>query len=243
MPNMVAEDQFTMRENQGTHYAAVDMNVVNSMPAVYIFSIDTEPHIVSKGGRGEFVIPAREEGKRVSTPLKIYGMHPEHMHLGGPISPVNYEPGIKVAEDIVGTNSQDKGLGRHTSNLEWHGVFITNNEVPTEKELQAAQAKRRQYLERLVADADAKFMRGKQGEIDAPERAAAHELHLKKSWAEKPTAMDSCGACGSAVVPGVAVCPNCTAVLDEEKARKFFPERFAKPDNVLDGSKVAAKRA
>lgn len=239
MPNMVAEDQYSMRENQGTHYAAIDPNVVSSQPTVYIFSVCPEARVVSKGGLGEFVIPAKQPGQRVSEPLKIRGMHPEHMHLGGPISPVNYIPGKDLAADIVGTNSSDRGIGRHTSNLEWLGVFITTNEKPTNQELAAAESKRKQYLERLVSDADAKQMRGKAAEIDGPERAAAHELNLKKSWAEKPTAMDACPACGSAVAPGVAVCPTCKAILNEELARRFFPERFAQPEP----EKTPTKRA
>lgn len=230
MPNMAGENVYEMKENMGVHYNAVDESIVNSIRPVYIFSVDPMPHIVSKGGLGEFVISAKPEGKRVSQPLMVRGMHPEHMHLGGPISPVNYIPGKELAADIVGTNSQDKGLGRHTTNLEWHGVFITTNEEPTKAEIEAAENKRKQYLVQLVADADQKFMRGQLALIDAPERAAAHELNLKKSWADKPTAMDTCPACGNQIVPGVAICANCKAVLNESAARKFFPERFAQPE-------------
>lgn len=216
---------FDLAENNDTSYQPVDQGLVDAFPKVYIFSVAPEPHIVSKGGLGEFLIPGAN-GKRVSSPLVIKGRHPEHMHLGGPVAPVNYVDGKILAQDIVGILSADKGLGRHTSNLEWHGVFISENEKPSEREISAAEAKRVEYLQRLVADADQKAMRGQIGSIDAEERKAAHELNLKKSWAEKPSAMDTCPACGTAVGQNIAVCPQCTAVLNEDLARKFFPGRF-----------------
>ena len=237
MSNMEGQT-FGLQQNQGVYYDSIDQGLMDGFEPIYIFSIDLKPHVVSKGGLGEFVIPAREEGERVSKPLVIKGRHPQHIHTGTQFSPVGYIEGIALAQDIVGVVSQDPGLGRFTSNLEWHGVFITKNAEPTKKEIEAAHAKRKQYLERLVADADQKHMRGKVGEIDAEERGAAHELNLKKNWAEKPTAMDACPACGSAVQPGVAVCPHCNAVLDEAKAKKFFPERFAEPE-----PKAASKKS
>lgn len=229
----VATKEFTtgvyeLPENQDRRYQSIDFNLVNGFPKVYIFSVDPVHHVVSKGGLGDFVVPAKPAGEKVSEALIIKGMHPEHMHLGTEISPVNYVNGMQLAEDIVGVNSQDKGIGRHTSNLEWHGVFISQNEKPTAKEIQAAVEKRRLYNLQLVADADGKYMSGRTNLIDACERAAAHEENLKKAWAEKPTSMDACPACGSAVMANIAVCPNCTAVLREDLARVYFPERFAK---------------
>lgn len=220
---------YELPENQDRRYQSVDFNLVNSFPKIYVFSVDPQYHVVSKGGLGDFVIPGKAEGERVSKALVVNGMHPEHMHLGTEVSPVNYVNGMQLAEDIVGINSQDKGLGRHTSNLEWHGVFISKNETPTKKEIEAAIEKRHRYNLQLVADADRKYMAGQTNLIDSRERAAAHEENLKKSWAEKPTSMEACPACGSAVLPNVAVCAHCNAVLNEEAARRFFPERFAKP--------------
>jgi hypothetical protein len=229
-------ENFELGENQGTHYQSVDHNLVEAFPKIYIFSIDPELHIVAKGAYGDFIIPACADGQEVSEPLELPGRYPSHMHMGTEVSPVHYEDGMLLARDIVGIDSQDKGLGRHTSNLEWHGVFISNRPDPGKTQIAAARAKRRQYLETVVLDADKKHMQGQAALIDGKERAAAQELRLKKIWAERPTAMDNCPACGSSVMPGVAVCAHCNAVLDEDKAKKFFPERFAKPE-----PKVAAK--
>ncbi len=224
---------FDVKENQDRHFQSIDFGMVEQFPKIYIFSIDPEHHLVSKGGYGDFLIPAKPEGERVSPPLVIPGRYPSHMHMGTEVFPVHYEDGLVLARDIVGIDSQDKGLGRNTSNLEWHGVFISMSDKPKPQEIAAAEAKRKQFLERIVSDADRKHMSGKSPEIDAKERQAAHELHLKKIWSEHPTAMDNCPACGSSVVPGVAVCPQCRAILNEEAARRFFPERFPKPEPKL----------
>ena len=207
-------------------YTPVDDSIVNSHPKVYIYSLHPEPLVVAKGALGEFVIPPCEAGQKVSRPLVIHGKHAEHYDVGGPSLPINYVDGVALAEDIVGVKSQDRNLQTFTSNYEWYGVFISHSPNPSDKEIAAAREKRRARNLMFVAQADNFFLQGQTKEIDARHRKAAIEEKQKKSWAQAPTTLDTCPACGSQVQLNIAVCPNCTAVLNEQLARKYFPERF-----------------
>ncbi len=204
----------------------IDEGIVESAPKVYIYNVGPQQFVVSKGGLGEFLIHGCKPGERVSEPLIIKGRHPEHRDSGLGIVTVAYINGMDLAKDIVGTDSADKAIQFQTSNLEWHGVFITNNKVPTDKEIAAAKEKRRQRNLLLIQLADNAHMQGRHQDILAPHREAALEEKQKKAWAQTPTSLDNCPACGTSILPGIAVCPSCSAVLDMEKARKFFPGRF-----------------
>lgn len=215
--------------------------VRNALPTVYIFSVAPKPFSIGKGGRGTIYIPACEPGQRVSKPYKVDGMQGLHDYRAGLI--LTFDPGMDVAKDIVGChpNSQDRGIGFHTANYEWHGVFITTNEVPTDAEIEAAKAKRKERNLFIIAEADQSYLRGQMELIYAAHREACFEEGLKREWANKPVTLDSCPACGSDIKPNIAICPRCQAILREDLARKFFPERFAQPTPEPEPVKVARK--
>jgi len=106
-------------------------------------------------------------------------------------------------------------------------VGIWWEDSPEPKRLKEMVEAKKAYNKALVSQADmlADTPAGARNITDMM-RSAARELGLKKTWLYEATEMDACPACKSPVVPGAAVCRTCNAVIDEAKARKFFPERF-----------------
>jgi zinc-ribbon domain len=117
----------------------------------------------------------------------------------------------EIAEDIT------KDLGDH-------GVFVCAGAKPAEAELAQARARRDAWHKRLVAEADEMWARGHSyREISDMHRRAAQALGLEREWAYVPQRQVDCPACGEKVKPGVALCKHCGAVLDAERAGKYFP--------------------
>ncbi len=108
--------------------------------------------------------------------------------------------------------------------LEDHGIFVCAGESPSADELAAARSRRDAWYSRLVTEADEMWARGHSyREISDMHRRAAFSLGLQREWAYVPQASRECPACGERVRAGVAVCKHCKAVLDEERAAKYFP--------------------
>lgn len=229
---------------------AVDPRMLKAVAPVYIFNVGPERHSVSRGGLGTKIIPGCPAGERVSEALEITGIYPEHRNLGEAVV-CNYIHGIDLARDIIGaTTSTIPTKHEFTTNLEWKGVFMSMSPEPSDAEIEKAKAKRREWLMFFVEDGDRRSLNGDgengTGGIGRNHRNACHELKLKRAWANPVIPQEECPACGSAIKAGIAVCPHCTAIVDEARARKFFPERFAPPAAaapVAEASSEAAPKA
>ncbi|MFZ0739807.1 MAG: zinc ribbon domain-containing protein [Candidatus Acidiferrales bacterium] len=105
--------------------------------------------------------------------------------------------------------------------LDGHGIFVCAGARPTDEELSTAAAKRAEWYQQLVAEADTMWARGHSyREISDMHRRAALSLGTERDWAFVPQKLIDCPACGEHVKPSVAVCKHCGAVLDAEKAAK-----------------------
>jgi zinc-ribbon domain len=105
--------------------------------------------------------------------------------------------------------------------LEPHGIFVCAGARPSDAELAAAHARRLEWYQQLVAEADAMWARGHSyREISDMHRRAALSLGIDREWAFVPQKLIECPACGEKVKPQVAICKHCGAVLDAEKAAK-----------------------
>jgi len=117
--------------------------------------------------------------------------------------------------------------------LEPHGIFVCAAELPSDDELSAARARRDAWFRQLVAEADEMWARGHSyREISDMHRRAAHHLGIEREWAYVPQLAADCPACGEKVKAGVVACRHCGALLDAERAAKYFPnsaprEKFA----------------
>jgi len=133
----------------------------------------------------------------------------------------------QIAEDLVDWCNGNLPRLDVAPNVEvCTGVWYETTPEPTR--LREMVDKKKAYNKALVAQANS-FAETEAGRrnINDMMRAAARELGLQPKWLFLVTdEMKPCAACGTPVSPNIAVCPNCNAILDEEKARKFFPERF-----------------
>jgi len=197
-----------------------DIRLEESLPPLYIFNIYQKQWDVPLGGLGTFHIPACQEGKPCSEPLKVKGMNRDEYDLGDGNGHMSWNviTGEDLAKSIVGLDSGSPALGTFTTNREWWGVFISRNDVPSEAELAEAQKKLTALMTLYLEQGDALAAQGKPGDIGPNERKAAQFLNQKRAWAQLPEKMDSCPGCGEPIKPGVIKCKECGAILDMEKA-------------------------
>lgn len=125
-------------------------------------------------------------------------------------------PARAIAEDIAREINSDSGEGS------FHGVFVAEDELPTDTEIAQALEKLEDFQRRLVAAADLEWERSHNPMfITDLERRAARALGLEKPWLYDPKPMAECPACAEKIKPGVAVCRSCGAILDRAKAAQF----------------------
>lgn len=131
-------------------------------------------------------------------------------------------------------NFDDAASINQGGNLNLYGVFWSTSNPPEAEELAAARKRLektyRGELERMAAAKTPDEARVMANNIS---HAAADYFGYSGSWhqsdirLQKPAASQvDCPNCAEKIAVGAAVCGKCGAVLDEEKARKFFPDRF-----------------
>lgn len=220
----------------------IDKDLIKDVPSIYIFNVGTKPWNVGLGSLGQFYIPAREKGQRVSRPMILPGIVEDGVATDMNSIHTRAENGRKVAEDIIG-----KGPFKNASqNLERFGVFITAGSEPTEAELVAAEAAVITEYKRLLAEADQLALDGDVKSISADHRIAAAELKQERDWSKLPTQMIECPGCGDPVKPGVVMHGGrygCGWIFDKERAAEGgLIERVSEP-TTEEVPKGRAKRA
>lgn len=140
----------------------------------------------------------------------------------------------EIAEDII----QD---------LQQHGIFVCAAERPSEAELASARGVRDAWYRQLVTEADEMWARGHSyREISDMHRRAVIAMKLEREWAYVPQRSVECPACGEKLKTGVAICKHCNAVLDADRAAKYFPngprDKFAHNPSVANAHPPTAPR-
>ena len=181
----------------------------HSAKTATIASVSSQEFFVTRT-YGVFHIPACPTGKDSET-LAVTARE-DAIDLGD-----NHRIALQVsARDIAADVIQD---------LEDHGIFVCASDSPSAEELAAARARRDAWHNRLVNEADEMWARGHSyREISDMHRRAASSLGLEREWAYTPQALRECPACGEKVRANVAVCKHCKAVLDEDRAARYFPQ-------------------
>lgn len=191
---------------------------------IYVHSVSPDPFL-RHVGVGSYLVQGKQKGQRYAKPTKI----PATVYTtcisdtGG----FTHKPsdGMDVAKDIV-------QIGQMSDYTKF-GLFISENEIPTEEELQAAEQARVDMLAKRVQDADEYYAvnggvestpRGTRSNIQDGHRAALKELGWDRPWAAKNVQMAQCWNCGRSVLPTSAKCFNegCGAPLKNQEAIARF---------------------
>jgi len=180
-------------------------------PKAYVGSVCDVELRRSLGTLGTYIIPPAPTGdhsyiaieprvERVDIGLGLDGKYGKE-----------FWPARRIAEDVVGVHSYE--------NYEKWGVFVCAGDRPTEEELSRARAKLTKTYQDLVFEADQLHARpnGFRDITDVHRRAAKY-LGQERPWAYTPQQLVPCPGCGERLVPTVAVCKHCGAVLDRKRA-------------------------
>lgn len=87
-----------------------------------------------------------------------------------------------------------------------------------------ALRKQKNWFTALVKLADDEWKKTQQLKaISGLQRFACNFLNLERAWNVEAEVLNSmrCPACATIISAGIAICPNCTAILDREKAKQF----------------------
>ena len=163
----------------------------------------------------------------MSEPLIIDGLTLERVTSDMNKMGNRYEEAVDVANDVMFIG---RGFSPEENRENW-GLFITDQPIAPKHLIAAAKKKFLVTLNGLIAKADNLERQNKREEISNTPLylQAATYLNVTRPWCEVSKAMDDCPACGEKVNQGSAICKHCDAVLDETKARQYFPKRFANP--------------
>lgn len=195
--------------------------------SIYVFNVGPDS-FVRPVGTGTYYVTGKQKGERYSKPVKIPATVYTTIQTD---TGMRWEPseGMDVAKDIV----QVGKIGDHSK----FGLFISENEIPTDEEISAAEQARVDYLSGLVQAADEYYqvnggmvtvsVRGNsitRSNIQEPHRAALKELGWTRPWASKNIQMAQCWNCGRSVMPTSAKCFNegCGAPLKNQEAIDRF---------------------
>lgn len=193
-------------------------------PYYYIFNVGPWEWSRQLGGRGTRTVQKCEEGKPYGPPLELPVLDNETVAVDMNKMENRQEDGIEVVNAVL-----QKGWGsRPEQSLEHWGLGVSTEWPPSAQDIAAANKRLNIKYDELVHEADKYFEQRKFEDITEFHRLAARRRRLTKGWLNENPDLVSCGACGMEVKPNIARCPHCTAVLDKELDRKFFPEKYAK---------------
>jgi hypothetical protein len=193
-------------------------------PHFYVFNVGPWEWSRQLGGRGTRTIPACFEGEKYSDPLELPLLDNETVAADMNKMENRQEDGALVVDAVM-----QRGWGfKPEHNLDRWGVMAIDHWPPTKADLEAANRYLSQKFDELIGEADRYHEQRKHEDVTEFHRLAARRRKLLKPWLNENPDLVSCGACGMQVMPNIAVCPHCTATLNEELAKKFFPERFKK---------------
>ncbi len=196
-----------------------------TQPHYYVFNVGPWDWDRQMGGKGTKFLAKCPEGEPYGpNPLTFGILDNETVAVDMNKMENRQEEGLDMVNAFL-----HKGRDcRPENNLEQWGLGVSESWPPNAQELAAAHKRLSLKLDELVRDGDRYYEQRKHDDITEFHRYAARKKKLSKGWLNENPDMVGCPACGEQVMPNIAVCPHCTATLDEALARKFFPERFKK---------------
>lgn len=193
-------------------------------PFYYIGNVGPWEWPRQMSGRGMRTIPACPEGAKYSEPLEMPILDNETV-----ASDMNKMENRQEAGSVVVDAVLMKGYGfRPEHSLENWGVFVIEHWPPTEKDLAGPTKLLNAKFDQMIAEADAHYANHKPDDVSEMHRMACRRRKQSRPWLNAGVEIEFCPACGESVKANIARCPHCTAVLNEELDRRFFPEKYKK---------------
>lgn len=197
-------------------------------PPVYVFNVGPHRHEFPPTERGARYLEPCPKGREYSEPLMLRNVEMEFYNLadGGGNMGLLQEEGIDKARAMIHVGAS---LSIDTPNLEWRGVFISQNETPTPKEIKDAKAKLGQYM-RLVYDRGSEMLQ--QGtEVKPGDRALYNESALlcgmRPLFGVSEHTFDRCVFCKETIQEGAIKCKSCGERLDTAEAKELRKAKVA----------------
>jgi len=194
-------------------------------PPVYIFNVGPRRHEFPPSNRGVRYLEACPKGQPYSKPLVFRNieMEPYDLADGAGNMAWHQEDGIDKARAII--HEGRGGLSLDAEDLTWWGVFVTENERPTQKELADARRKLNSML-RLIYDAGAALKsRGHVFPVTSrdPElyNEAAELLGQAPLFGVSDHTMAKCLFCKESIIEGALLCKHCGQRQDSKEAQEI----------------------
>lgn len=224
------------------------VKAVSDAHRLYIFNVGPWSHM--RMMPGAYFIPACPPDKDYSEPLVINGIENETYPINETecaVLPKSGRPG-QLRGDGSGELFALQILGEGvmlppSASLRPFGVFISKTPEPSKEAVQQARLLLRQKRQEIIAEAD---------EFYVIDRANCHK-YIQKDWHHRaaldegktkeecpwlgaeilPAERKKCASCGTPYEVGIAECPKCGDVLDEDK----YAEKLARLERVRGGKK------
>lgn len=191
-------------------------------PHYYIFNVGPWQWDRQLGGRGSRTVQACPEGKKYGEPLMLPILDNETVASDMNKMENRQEDGKLVVDAVMMI-----GFGfRPEHSLENWGVMAIDHWPPTQIEVDQATKRLNMKFDELISEADKAHDNREFKDITEFHRLAARRRKQQKPWLNENPDLQNCPACGSQIMPAIAVCPHCSATLNEDLARKFFPGRY-----------------
>lgn len=197
-------------------------------PPVYLFNVGPYRHEFPPNDRGARYLEACPTGKAHSEPMIFRNIEMTVYDLadGGGNMAWHDEDGMELALALIHSGAK---LSLDTANLEWRGVFATENEKPTQKELGEARGKLQQYM-RLTYDQGSELIQ--QGARVLPGdrtlyNEAAAILGKPSLFGVADHTMDRCVFCKNTILEGAIICTHCHSRLDSDEAKNLKAKKTA----------------
>lgn len=198
-------------------------------------------------------------------PIRIHWAAPGEAYALTEIPDITYDKAIDSGEGTYFPQTfNGEDVARDLIDNEYlgpMGLFVCAGTKPTKAELEQAEATRKAYWERLVAEADGQYAKNPQLVQDIKDEAkrAAKVLNLQRPWCFSVVAHIACPGCGEQILPQIAK-HTCGAVVSIDKAsalgmitpeeakrlkmlRKQMERQTAKPEAEVDDEYTDAAEA
>lgn len=194
----------------------------------YLINITDQAFVVQRT-YGNFYIPPISKGRKFSV-LELHGVIATTDEGDDKALQM-----IQKVEDIAADISNDIN-GHITMGADapqsFLGVFVSETATPSKDDLEFQFERLAEFDGAVVRQGDMFWDDPKtHKEITAFHRRSATRIHAERPWLYKSNSVTPCPSCSKPIGIGLAVCPQCNAILDEAKARQYHPDRFIAIDN------------